>query len=87
MELTRCNDRNVSVRNGARQRGSMQHLALMPLGISKSVGEPRVNPESSEAYHAFCAQAFGENKYNLLSMTDGAPAYRCRCEQCQLWFE
>jgi hypothetical protein len=72
---------------GARQRGSMQHLALMPLGISKSVGEPRVNPESSEAYHAFCAQAFGENKYNLLSMTDGAPAYRCRCEQCQLWFE
>ena len=72
---------------GARQRGSVQHFALMPLGVSKSVGEGRVNPETSDAYHAFLKQVFGNQKHNLISMTDGALCYRCRCEICQAVFE
>jgi hypothetical protein len=72
---------------GARQRGSTQHFALMPLGVSKSVGEGRVNPETTEAYHAFCKEVFGNKKHNLISMTDGAASYRCRCEVCQDMFE
>ena len=46
-----------------------------------------MNPETTEAYHALCEAAFGCTKYNLLSMTDGAAVYRCRCERCTLWFE
>ncbi|CAE8642611.1 unnamed protein product, partial [Polarella glacialis] len=72
---------------GARQRGSIHYLALMPLGVSKSIGEGRVNPEGIEACHKFCGEVFGNRKHNLLSMTDGAAAYRCRCEQCKQWFE
>ncbi len=72
---------------GMRQRGSTEHFALMPLGVSKSVGEGRVNPESSEAYHRFCQEVLGANKHNLLSMTDGAGSYRCRCSKCTLAFE
>jgi hypothetical protein len=72
---------------GARQRGDLSKYALMPLGISRSVDEGRVNPEGKEAYHAFCEEVFGDKKSNLLSMTDGAPTYRCRCERCTLWFE
>jgi hypothetical protein len=72
---------------GARQRGNLATFALMPLGVSKSIGEGRVNPESSEAYHAFCKEVFGDQKHNLISMTDGAQTYRCRCELCTLRFE
>lgn len=72
---------------GARQRGSVQHLALMPLGISTSVGEGRVNLETTEAYHAFCKEVFGNKKHNLISMTDGAASYRCRCGICVELFE
>jgi hypothetical protein len=72
---------------GARQRGNLKNLFLMPLGVSRSVGEGRVNPESEQGYHAFCELAFGSARHNLLSMTDGAMCYRCRCERCCLWFE
>lgn len=72
---------------GLRQRGSMENFALMPLGVCKSVGEGRVSPETSEAYHVFCRQVLRDKKYNLLSMTDGAGCYKCRCEECTCWFE
>ena len=58
------------------------------MGISRSVDEGRVNPETSEAYHAFCREVFGnQRKPALLSMTDGNQSYRCRCEECKFWFE
>lgn len=72
---------------GARQRGSMKHFALAPCGISKSIGEGRLNPESEEAYHKFCQELFGEERCGLIKMTDGARAYLCRCARCQKWFE
>ena len=46
-----------------------------------------MNPESDEGYHRFCELAFGNRKANLLSMSDGAMCYRCRCDRCKLWFE
>ena len=72
---------------GARQRGNMENLALMPLGISRSENEGRVNPECSDAYHAFCKEVFGVKRHGLLSVTDGNNAYKCRCEQCKTIFE
>lgn len=70
----------------ARQRGDLSKLFLMPLGVSRSEDDGRVNPETSEAYHAFCRKAFGCVSRNLISMTDGAKAYRCRCAECSAWF-
>ena len=58
----------------------------MPLGVTQTEGEGRVRPETSEAYHKFCRRAFGAVSRNLLSMTDGAEAYRCRCAECRVWF-
>lgn len=72
---------------GARQRGAIHNFAIAPLGISQSVGEGRVNPEGSEAYHRFCSMVFKDKKHNLLSMTDGNNTYDCRCEQCTTLFE
>jgi hypothetical protein len=46
-----------------------------------------VPPESSRMYHNFCRLAFGERKHNLISMTDGAECYKCRCEDCKLLLE
>jgi hypothetical protein len=72
---------------GARQRGSALHFAIAPAGISRSVDEGRVNPESSAQFHAFCRSVFGTaRRPHLISMTDGAVAYQCRCEECQFWF-
>jgi hypothetical protein len=71
---------------GARQRGDTGKLALIPLGISKSENEGRVNPESEPAYHTFCRRIFGKESKDLISMTDGAGAYRCRREECRHWF-
>ena len=59
----------------------------MPLGMSHSVGEGRVNPESSEAYHSICQMALGDTKYNLMSTTGGCSSYKCRCDRCCVWFE
>jgi hypothetical protein len=67
---------------GARQRGSVDKLALMPLGVSRSVDEGRVNPEGPEAYHRFCKEVFGDQELHLISMSDGAGCYTCRCEIC-----
>jgi hypothetical protein len=72
---------------GARQRGNMDNLALMPLGISRSENQGRVNPESSEAYRKFCKEVFGVKRHGLLSVTDGANTYKCRCQQCKTIFE
>lgn len=72
---------------GMRQRGAIQNFAISPLGISVSLGEGRVNPESSEAVHKFTRMLLGANKFNLLDNTDGCMSYKCRCAECQLWFE
>ena len=72
---------------GARQRGACDKLALLPLGVSRSVDEGRVNPESPEAYHHFTKEVFGHEKRNLISMTDGCSSYKCRCDHCKLLFE
>ena len=71
---------------GARQRGDVGKLFLLPLGVSRCEGEGRVTPETTEAYHKFCQKAFSEGGQGLISMTDGAPCYRCRCELCKKWF-
>ena len=71
---------------GARQRGDLTKFALLPVGVSTSEDEGRVKPESEEAYHAFCRHVFGSQRPGLISMTDGAHAYRCRCEECSVWF-
>ena len=68
---------------GARQRGSVDKLALMPCGISRSVDEGRVNKESSGAYHKFCREVFGTGKkMNLVKMTDACNTYFCECDAC-----
>ena len=72
---------------GAGQRGDIGKFYCKIFGVSKSVNDGRVNPEGTEAYHEFCRQAFKGKKSNLISMTDGAPAYRCRCEACRHLFE
>ena len=70
---------------GARQRGDIQKLALWPVGVVESEGDGRVAPESKAAFHEFCRRT-SRNAKNLISMTDGAQAYRCRCAECCCWF-
>ena len=53
----------VLLLHGHDSRGGQTKFFLMPLGISKSVGEGRVAPESEPAYHAFCEAAFGDKKW------------------------
>jgi len=71
---------------GARKRGDESALFLMPAGITFTEGDGRVAQESEELYHRFCGLAFGGKTYGLVSMTDGAGCYRCRCEQCKRTF-
>ena len=72
---------------GMRQRGDLSKFFIMPLGMSHCVGEGRVNPESSEAYHSICQMALGDSKHNLISITDRCSSHMCRCERCCNWFE
>ena len=60
-------------------------LFLMPAGITFTEGDGRVAPESEELHHRLCGLAFGGKTYGLVSMTDGALCYRCRCEQCKAY--
>jgi hypothetical protein len=67
---------------GARRRGDVRAMFMLPAAITHTVGEGRVPPESSELFHRFCDVAFGEGTGNLISMTDGCHTYRCRCARC-----
>jgi len=78
---------NYYVWMGARRRGDASAFFMLPCGVSQSIGEGRVPPESSWMYHECSRLAFGGQKHNLVLMTDGAECYRCRCEACRQVFE